>query len=469
MPGFGDFGFDTFGFDDGAEEDPYGIGGGATRDWWNSQPYNPYGTKKKSRVGGYSGGHVNPTGGWQGVTTRKTDSVYPNMGPDPSTTQRAILDAKQKQEDAARIFGGEAPRDTGANGDFDLGGGGVLKYQAPDPTNPGHQDAARERMDISLQDYNDYFANKEAIKKLEDEAYALPKRTGFGGAFDRQRDAAYQRAEVLRRRNAEIRAGNPAAFGGSGDAYDPNRYKTVGNLVFDARSGKYVVPDESTLAAMHRTANAGKTAAPHLETLIEPRTGKTVRVDQAAVPRNAQGQLVEKWFERDPKLQGPTQPGVDSLGETKEEPYGVPEPAAVQAAQFRADNPAPEKAPKEPSVNPLTFVREKQKIRADAEEQIRNITQPERGSFWDSPKNKPGADAAIKKIQQAMQDKLDELDSTASPSGGGKPQTKGPAAGGGGGIPDKAIAVIKAAGGKPVPFKNGKTYVWKNGAPQEVK
>lgn len=461
MPGFGDFGFPLdfgdFGFDDAAEEDPYGIGGGATRDWWNSQPYNPYGTKKKSRVGGYSGGHVNPTGGWQGVTTRKTDSVYPNMGPDPSTTQRAILDAKQKQEDAARIFGGEAPRDTGANGDFDLGGGGVLKYQAPDPTNPGHQDAARERMDISLQDYNDYFANKEAIKKLEDEAYALPKRTGFGGAFDRQRDAAYQRAEVLRRRNAEIRAGNPAAFGGSGDTYDPNRYKTVGNLVFDARSGKYVVPDEGTLAAMHRTASAGKTAAPHLETLIEPRTGKTVRVDQAAVPRNAQGQLVVRYFQRDPKRQGPQQPGVDSLGETKEEPYGVPDPAAVQAAQYRHENPAPEKPPKEPAVSPLSIVKEKQGIQDEFDKRIGEV---KNSSAW--KQGRPEAVKEVEGLERERNKRIAEVEATGrrESSGGG---------GGAGGLPDKAISAIKAGGGRPVTFKNGKTYVWKNGSPQEVK
>ena len=420
MPGFGDFGFPLdfgdFGFDDAAEEDPYGIGGGATRDWWNSQPYNPYGTKKKSRVGGYSGGHVNPTGGWQGVTTRKTDSVYPNMGPDPSTTQRAILDAKQKQEDAARIFGGEAPRDTGANGDFDLGGGGVLKYQAPDPTNPGHQDAARERMDISLQDYNDYFANKEAIKKLEDEAYALPKRTGFGGAFDRQRDAAYQRAEVLRRRNAEIRAGNPAAFGGSGDTYDPNRYKTVGNLVFDARSGKYVVPDEGTLAAMHRTASAGKTAAPHLETLIEPRTGNTVRVDQAAVPRNAQGQLVERYFQRDPKLQGPQQPGVDSLGETKEEPYGVPDTAAETAAASR-ERIAREKSEKKDdgaltAGNRIAISAQKRQVDAEIN---RRIAEAKKDAT--TPKAIAAAKATIAELEAERKRQYDRIDADTAPAG----------------------------------------------------
>lgn len=348
MPGFGDF--DTFAFDDGdATEDPFGVAASARETQW----WTPYGasTRKKRGVtiGGFGGG---------GRRQTQTQGSYydPNMaGPDPgygtpspSTTQRAILDAKQKQEDAARIFNGEAPRDPAAGGgDFDLGGGGVLKYQAPDPTNPGHQDAARERMDISLQDYNDYFADKEAIKKLEDDAYALPNRTGFWGSIDRKRDALLQRAEVLRRRNAERRAGNPSAFGMQGGGYDPNRYATVGNLRFDNVTGKYVVPDESTLQAMHRTASAGKTAAPHLETLIEPRYGKTVRVDQTAVPRNAQGQLVERYFKENPDLQGPKLPGVDMLGETVEEPYGVPDPAAVQAAQYRHENPAPEKPPKD--------------------------------------------------------------------------------------------------------------------------
>lgn len=427
MPGFGDFGFDTFGFDDGAEEDPYGIGGGATRDWWNSQPYNPYGTKKKSRVGGYSGGHVNPTGGWQGVTTRKTDSVYPNMGPDPSTTQRAILDAKQKQEDAARIFGGEAPRDTGANGDFDLGGGGVLKYQAPDPTNPGHQDAARQQMD--LQDYNDYFANKEAIKKLEDEAYALPKRTGFGGAFDRQRDAAYQRAEVLRRRNAEIRAGNPAAFGAAGGGYDPNRYSTVGNLRFDNLTGKYIVPDESTLAAMHRTASAGNTAAPHLETLIEPRTGNTVRVDLAAVPRNAQGQLVERYFKENPDLQGPKLPGVDMLGETVEEPYGVPDTAAETAAASR-ERIAREKREKKgndalTAGNRIAVSAQKRQVDAEINKQIVEARKSEPGAR----KTPASIAAAVAELEKERQRQYDRIDADTAPPGAA-PKPKAGAVGG---------------------------------------
>lgn len=448
MPGFGDFGFDTFDFGDEAQEDPFGIHAAAIQTQW----WKPARKKKESAVGGGVGY------GWQGGMSRKTDSVYPNMGPDPSTTQRAILDAKQKQEDAARIFNGEAPRDPAAGGgDFDLGGGGVLKYQAPDPTNPGHQDAARERMDISLQDYNDYFADKEAIKKLEDDAYALPNRTGFWGSIDRKRDALLQRAEVLRRRNAERRAGNPSAFGMQGGGYDPNRYATVGNLRFDNVTGKYVVPDESTLQAMHRTASAGKTAAPHLETLIEPRYGKTVRVDQAAVPRNAQGQLVERYFKENPDLQGPKLPGVDMLGETVEEPYGVPDPAAVQAAQYRHENPAPEKPPKEPAVSPLSIVKEKQGIQDEFDKRIGEV---KKSSAW--KQGRPEAVKEVEGLERERNKRIAEVEATGrrESSGGG---------GGAGGLPDKAISAIKAGGGRPVTFKNGKTYVWKNGSPQEVK
>lgn len=429
MPGFGDF--DTFAFDDGdATEDPFGVAASARETQW----WTPYGasTRKKRGVtiGGFGGG---------GRRQTQTQGSYydPNMaGPDPgygtpspSTTQRAILDAKQKQEDAARIFNGEAPRDPAAGGgDFDLGGGGVLKYQAPDPTNPGHQDAARERMDISLQDYNDYFADKEAIKKLEDDAYALPNRTGFWGSIDRKRDALLQRAEVLRRRNAERRAGNPSAFGMQGGGYDPNRYATVGNLRFDNVTGKYVVPDESTLQAMHRTASAGKTAAPHLETLIEPRTGKTVRVDQAAVPRNAQGQLVERYFQRDSRLQGPTQPGVDSLGETKEEPYGVPDTAAETAAASR-ERIAREKREKKgddalTAGNRIAVSAQKRQVDAEINRRIDEVKKDAT-----TPKAIAAAKITIAELEAERKRQYDRIDADTAPPGAA-PKPKSGAVGG---------------------------------------
>lgn len=347
MAGFGDFGFDDFSFGSAAEEDPYGISPGRnTRQWWLNEPYGA----KRRKTGSSYGTSVSPTGAWQGTTTRKTDSVYPNMGPDPSTTQRAILDAKQKQEDAAKLFGGAVPRDTGAGGSDDAFANDnqtflAQRYRAPDPTNPGHQDAARQQMDMSLQDYNDYFNNKEEIKKLEDQAYALPKRTGFGGAFDRQRAAAYERAEVLRRRNAEIRAGNPKAFGG-GEAggYDPNRYATVGNLRFDNLTGKYIVPDEATLTAMHRsgiTARTGRSAAAQKPFAVGD-DNRLVLQD----PNDPQALL--PVGDKIP-AQGPPTPfaaaGQDPW------PSGIKQataakPAAVQAKEYATEHPKPGKAQK---------------------------------------------------------------------------------------------------------------------------
>jgi hypothetical protein len=423
MPGFGDFGFDTFDFGDEAQEDPFGIHAAAVQTQW----WKPARKKKESTVGGGVGY------GWQGGMSRKTDSVYPNMGPDPSTTQRAILDAKQKQEDAARIFNGEAPRDPAAGGgDFDLGGGGVLKYQAPDPTNPGHQDAARERMDISLQDYNDYFADKEAIKKLEDDAYALPNRTGFWGSIDRKRDALLQRAEVLRRRNAERRASNPSAFGMQGPQQE---VKTVGNLVYDPSiprvgggRGDYVYPDAEKIKAMHK-ASGGTTQAPHLETLIEPRTGNTVRVDQAAVPRNAQGQLVERYFQRDPKLQGPTQPGVDSLGETKEELYGVPDTAAETAAASR-ERIAREKSEKKgndalTAGNRIAVSAQKRQVDAEINKQIVEARKSEPGAR----KTPASIAAAVAELEKERQRQYDRIDADTAPPGAA-PKPKAGAVGG---------------------------------------
>lgn len=468
MSGFGGFDqFSQFSDDGDATEDPFGIAARArSTEWWNSQPY---GANRKKKSGGGSYFQDALAGPEPGAAA----SLGRQMTPSPSTTQRVILDQKQQDETAARLFGGGAPRDTGAgddaasylnrftdsaqdtlDGSTNLNGGGVLKYQAPDPTNPGQQDQARAAT-VDNAALDEYRAEIKAAKELEDQALALPKRTGFWGKYDEQRDRLYQAAQVHRARAQSAAQSVPGA------SQLPPRWRPgpgTADWIYDenAPAPKFA---QGPAGLTPRTGAAAP--APHLETLVS-RTGKTVRVDQAAVPRNAQGQLVERSFERDPKLQGPTQPGVDSLGETKETPYEVPDPAAVQAAEFRRDNPAPEKAPKEPTVNPLSLVKEKQAVRSEYADKIEKVQHPERGSYW-SGKSAGEAQAEVKRLQQEMQDRLGEYDiSPSSPKGG--PQKSG-----GGGIPEKALAAIKAAGGKPVPFKNGKTYVWKNGAAQEVK
>lgn len=444
MPGFGDF--DTFAFDDGdATEDPFGVAASARETQW----WTPYGasTRKKRGVtiGGFGGG---------GRRQTQTQGSYydPNMaGPDPgygtpspSTTQRAILDAKQKQEDAARIFGGEAPREDPSPGAFmsdnqtwlgratddAMGKYPDSRYLAPDPTNPGQQDQARSAtVDNAMLD--EFRADEKRAKELEDAAMALPARTGitWGGAgtgsIEMKRNKYLQDAQILRARNAYRRA---SLSGGQ-----QQEVKTVGNLVYDPNipragggRGDYVYPDAEKVKAMHK-ASGGTTQAPHLESLIEPRTGKTVRGDVALIPRNAQGQLVEKWFERDPKLQGPQQPGVDSLGETKEEPYGVPDPAALQTAQWKHDNPTP-KAGKDDGAltagNRIAISAQKRQVDAEINRRIAEVKKDAT-----TPKAIAAAKITIAELEAERKRQYDRIDADTAPTGA-TPKPKAGAVGG---------------------------------------
>lgn len=428
MSGFGIDPFSQFADEPDATEDPFGIAASAREmQWWT--PYGAAQPRRRKRGG---------LDAWNQEGPPPSSVAPPAMAPSPSTTQRVILDQKQGDESIARLLGGGAPRDTGAGDDdaFSRDNQTFLaqRYQAPDPTNPGQQDQARSAtVDNAAMD--EWRESMKKAKELEDKALALPPRTGFGGIYDDQRARLFENARVLRNQAAYARASVPDSA-----SYDPQRYKTVGNLVFDSAKGQYVVPDENTMAAMHRsglTPRTGAAPAPHLETLVKPRTGQTVRVDQAAVPRNAQGELVDRYFQRDPRLQGPTQPGVDSLGETKEEPYGVPAPAVVQAAEYRHENPAPEKAPKEPTVNPLSAAQEKRKIREDYNDKIEKVSRPERGSYWSDKTRAAEAQKEIARLKQEMQDRLDEIDAVVG--GGGKkkgaPSPKsGPSGGSVGGV-----------------------------------
>jgi len=346
MSGFGDFG--TFGFDDAdAQEDPFGIAASQREtQWWT--PYGARAKKKKVSLGAFGGG------GGGGRQTQTQGSYYdPNLaGPDPgygtpnpSSTQRAILDQKQREEDAVRIFGGATPRDTGAGDDFDLGGGGVLKYQAPDPTNPGQQDQARAAtVDNAMLD--EFRADEKRAKELEDAAMALPARTGitWGGAgtgsIEMKRNKYLQDAQILRARNAYRRA---SLMGGAG-GYDPNRYKTVGNLIFDSSKREYVVPDESTLAAMHRsgiTARTGRSTAAQKPFAVGD-DNRLVLQD----PNDPQSLL--PVGDKIP-AQGPPTPfaaaGQDPSPSAIKQATAA-KPAAVQAKEYATEHPKPGKAQK---------------------------------------------------------------------------------------------------------------------------
>lgn len=431
MSGFGIDPFSQFADEPDATEDPFGIAASAREtQWWT--PYGSVAPRRKKRSGLDGWNQEGPPPSFVRPPAATT--------PSPSTTQRVILDQKQGDESIARLLGGGAPRDTGAGDDdaFSRDNQTFLaqRYQAPDPTNPGQQDQARSATvdNAALDEWRD---SMKKAKELEDQALALPPRTGFGGIYDDKRARLYEGARVLRQRAAYAAASAPSS------QLDPSRLKTVGNLMFDPALrrpdgglGDYVYPDPEKLKAMHR-ASGGATPAPHLETLIEPRTGNSVRVDPAAVPKNAHGQLVERWFQKDPKLQGPTRPGVAELGETKEEPYGVPAPAVVQAAEYRHENPAPEKAPKEPTVNPLSAAQEKRKIREDYNDKIEKVSRPERGSYWSDKTRAAEAQKEIARLKQEMQDRLDEIDAVVG--GGGKkkgaPSPKsGPSGGSVGGV-----------------------------------
>ena len=427
MSGFGIDPFGQFADAPDATEDPFGIAASAREtQWWT--PWDS-GAQRRKKTG---------AAGWnQDGPPPSTVAPPRSATPNPSTTQRAILDAKQDDDIVGRLFGGLPPsRDTGASGDFNLEGGGVMKYQAPDPTNPGQQDAARGATvdNAALDEWRD---SMKKAKELEDQALALPPRSGFGGIYDSKRERLYEGARVLRQRAAYAAASVPSS------QPDPNRYKIVGNLPFDPTLrradgglGDFVYPDPEKMKGIHR-ASGGSTAAPHLETLIEPRTGKTVRVDTSLIPRNSQGQLVDRRFERNPALFGPLQEGVDSLGETKEEPYGVPDPAAVQAAEVRAKNPRPET---EPVVNPLSAVKERRAIRNEIAEKLDAITHPARGTYWADPKRAGEAKTGIARLNKEQEDRLAEVD--AAEGGGSKK---------------------KGGGATPAPAGKRVQMIWKNG------
>lgn len=338
MSGFGIDPFSQFADEPDATEDPFGVAASARETQW----WTPYGasTRKKRGVtiGGFGGG---------GRRQTQTQGSYydPNMaGPDPgygtpspSTTQRAILDAKQKQEDAARIFGGEAPRDTGAGGDFDLGGGGVMKYQAPDPTNPGQQDQARSAtVDNAMLD--EFRADEKRAKELEDAAMALPARTGITwggtgtGSIEMKRNKYLQDAQILRARNAYRRASLMGGAGGPQDA----PYVPVGHNLGNKYTGEFKTP-------------------PVTDPSVTARTGRTP-AQQKPFPVGNDNRLVLQ-DPNDPQsllpvgdkisAQGPPTPfaraGQDPFPSAIKQATAA-KPAGIQKAEFDLKNPKPGKA-----------------------------------------------------------------------------------------------------------------------------
>ena len=311
--------FEEFSFDDPAQEqgeDPFGLARSA-RDtqWWTG-----WGTPKKRRT---------TTSGlpFPGVPKWEPDLAGPAPTPNPSTTQRLILESKDSDENLARALNGTPRQDTGADDPFASDNRTWLanRYSAPSPADPGAGKAAAAITD-------EYQRLDTLGKQQMDQALALPARTGiewFGagsGSIDQKRQRLIANWQLIQQQKAQLRAENPSQFGGPPESWHP----VGGNsdAIYEQNRGTIkVAGDPMAIAALKaRTGNtAGRaTAAP------KPfaQNGKMWIQD----PNDPQGRL--PYGDRR-VLQGPVPEGSGPLGSVLEQ-ASAEESDTVKAARIRA-------------------------------------------------------------------------------------------------------------------------------------